>query len=49
MKEFVSEIDGVGMVKSVTRKRRKRITMFVFVFVFDMKKVFLFSCRVSVT
>lgn len=47
MKEFVSEIDGVGMVKSVTRKRRKRITMFVFVF--DMKKVFLFSCRVSVT
>lgn len=37
MKEFVSEIDGVGMVKSVTRKRRKR-TMFVFVFVFDMKK-----------
>lgn len=43
MKEFVSEIDGVGMVKSVTRKRRKR-TMFVFVFDMkkSMKKVFCF-------
>lgn len=37
MKEFVSENEGIGMVKSVTRKRRKR-TMFVFVFEFDMKQ-----------